>query len=104
MKQRFSIFFAEKLIAILAGYLQQGSTEAVQIDADDTDCIKNISEQVPQEGNDGIDDLPGVDAEEIIEDEDGGVIIDFDPSMRDIDEGDFSRNLAEEIRRVRQDR
>jgi hypothetical protein len=34
---------------------------------------------------------------EITEDDEGGVIIDFDPSMRDIDEGDFFRNLAEEI-------
>jgi hypothetical protein len=34
---------------------------------------------------------------EITEDDEGGVVIDFDPSMRDIDEGDFFRNLAEEI-------
>ena len=34
---------------------------------------------------------------EIMADEDGSVIVDFDPSMRDIDEGDFNRNLAEEM-------
>ena len=34
---------------------------------------------------------------EITEDDEGGVVIDFDPSMRDVDEGDFFRNLAEEI-------
>ena len=47
----------------------------------------NAMEPMPSEGMDI----------EIIEDEDGGVTIDFDPSMRDIDEGDFFRNLAEEI-------
>jgi len=47
----------------------------------------NAMEPMPSEGMDI----------EIIEDEDGGVIIDFDPSMRDVDEGDFSRNLAEEM-------
>ena len=60
------IFFTEKLIATIDDYLQQGSTEVVKIDADDTECIKSISEQVPQGGNDGIDDLPGVDTEEMI--------------------------------------
>jgi hypothetical protein len=49
----------------------------------------NAMERMPSEGMDI----------EIIEDEDGGVTIDFDPSMRDIDEGDFSRNLAEEMDR-----
>ena len=39
----------------------------------------NAMERMPSEGMDI----------EIIEDEDGGVLIDFDPSMRDIDEGDF---------------
>ena len=44
----------------------------------------------------GQPELPeGIEVEEI---EDGGVIIDFDPTaMDDVDEGDFFRNLAEEL-------
>jgi len=61
--------FAEKLIAILDDYLQQGSTEIVRMDADDTECINIQPRQVTPEGSDGIDDLLGVDTEEIIEDE-----------------------------------
>ena len=34
---------------------------------------------------------------ELIEQEDGGVIVDFDPSAMEVDESDFFRNLAEEI-------
>lgn len=49
----------------------------------------NSMERMPSEGMDV----------EIIEDEEGGVLIDFDPSMRDVDEGDFNRNLAEEMER-----
>ncbi len=34
---------------------------------------------------------------ELIEQEDGGVIVDFDPSAMEVDESDFFRNLAEEM-------
>ena len=34
---------------------------------------------------------------ELIEQEDGGVIVDFDPSALEVDESDFFRNLAEEM-------
>ena len=51
-------------------------------------AVPNSFEEMPSEGMDI----------EIIEDEDGGVIVDFDPSMRNRgDEGDFNRNLAEEL-------
>lgn len=62
-------YFAEKLIATLDDYIQQGSTEAVKIEADDTECINSRSRQAAQEDNDGIDDLMGVDTGAIIEDE-----------------------------------
>ena len=62
-------FFAEKLIAVLDNYLQQGSTEAVHIDADDTECIKTRSRQVPVEETGGIDDLLDVDVEALVEDD-----------------------------------
>jgi len=57
-----------------------------------------IEEQVDIAVPNALGDSPreGMDIE-IIEDEEGGVIIDFDPSMQNIDEGDFNRNLAEEI-------
>ncbi len=58
-------FFSEKLIAVLDDYLQQGSSEAVEIDADDTECINSISRQAPVEEAGGIDDLLGVDVEAI---------------------------------------
>ena len=51
-------------------------------------AVPNSFEEMPSEGMDI----------EIIQDEDGGVIVDFDPSMRNRgDEGDFNRNLAEEL-------
>jgi hypothetical protein len=51
-------------------------------------AVPNSFEEMPSEGMDI----------EIIEDEDGGVTVDFDPSMRNMeDEGDFNRNLAEEL-------
>ena len=51
-------------------------------------AVPNSFEEMPSEGMDI----------EIIEDDDGGVIVDFDPSMRNRgDEGDFNRNLAEEL-------
>ena len=51
-------------------------------------AVPNSFEEMPSEGMDI----------EIIEDDDGGVIVDFDPSMRNLgDEGDFDRNLAEEL-------
>ncbi len=62
-------FFAEKLIAVLDNYLQQGSFEAVHIDADDTECIQNRSRQVPVEETGGIDDLLDVDVEDTVEDD-----------------------------------
>ena len=34
---------------------------------------------------------------ELIEQEDGGVIVDFDPASKEIDDSDFFRNLAEEM-------
>ena len=34
---------------------------------------------------------------ELIEQEDGGVIVDFDPVSKEIDDSDFFRNLAEEM-------
>lgn len=57
-----------------------------------------IEEQVDIAVPNALGDSPreGMDIE-ITEDEEGGVIIDFDPSMQNIDEGDFNRNLAEEI-------
>ena len=51
-------------------------------------AVPNSFEEMPSEGMDI----------EIIQDDDGGVIVDFDPSMRNRgDEGDFNRNLAEEL-------
>ena len=51
-------------------------------------AVPNSFEEMPSEGMDI----------EIIQDDDGGVIVDFDPSMRNLgDEGDFDRNLAEEL-------
>ena len=62
-------FFVERLIKTLDDYIQQGSTEAVKIEADDAECIQSISRQASPEENDGIDDLLGVETEAIIEDE-----------------------------------
>ena len=60
-------FFAEKLVDTLAGYLQQGNTEVVKIEADDTECIQGLSKAVPVEESDSLDDLLEVDDEEIID-------------------------------------
>jgi len=58
-------YFTGKLIATLGDYFQQGNGDTVKIDADDAECIKTISRDIPVEENDGIDDLLDVDGEEI---------------------------------------
>jgi hypothetical protein len=40
---------------------------------------------------------PFVEGIEIVEEDDGGVTVDFDPRDEEIDEGDFGRNLAEDL-------
>jgi hypothetical protein len=41
--------------------------------------------------------VPFVEGIEIVEEDDGGVTVDFDPRDEEIDEGDFGRNLAEDL-------
>ena len=60
-------FFAAKLADTLAGYLQQGNTEDVSIEADDTECIQSAATEEPVEESDSIDDLLEVDGEEVID-------------------------------------
>ena len=86
-------YFAEKLIATLDDYIQQGSAEAVKIEADDTECINSRSRQVPQEGNDGIDDLLGVDTEEIIENEESVGKLDAPIKIAEVETVEVSNSL-----------
>lgn len=62
-------YFAEKLIATLADYFQQGSGDTAKIEADDAECIKNPAPDTSDEENGGIDDLLDVDGEEMADDE-----------------------------------
>ena len=58
-------FFAEKLIATLDDYIQQGRDGDVKIEADDTECISRVDKPAPVEGDGDIDDLLVADSEEI---------------------------------------
>ena len=62
-------FFAGKLIATLEDYFQQGLTESIKIDVDDTECIQGLTRRAPVEETGAIDDLLDGEDEEIIEDE-----------------------------------
>lgn len=86
-------FFAEKLIATLDDYIQQGSTEVVKIEADDTECINYRSRQASEEGNDTIDDLLGVDTGEITEDEDPVGKLDAPIKIAEVDNVEVSNSL-----------
>ena len=62
----------------------------------DITIIDDVEIAAPETTGLDVDSLMG--EIEIIEEEDGGVVVDFDPQDEDaIDEGDFNRNLAEEI-------
>jgi len=62
-------YFAEKLTASLDAYLKQESGDTINIEADDVECIRNLSKDMPTEENGRIDDLLDVDGDEIIEDD-----------------------------------
>jgi len=62
----------------------------------DISIIDDVEIAAPEATGLDVDSLMG--EIEIIEEEDGGVVVDFDPQDENpIDEGDFNRNLAEEI-------
>ena len=62
----------------------------------DISIIDDVEIAAPEATGLDVDSLMG--EIEIIEEEDGGVVVDFDPQDENpIDNGDFNRNLAEEI-------
>ena len=79
--------------------MAEGDSIMPMVERRDKPIDITIEDQVDIAAPNSFEGMPseGMDIE-IIEDEEGGVIVDFDPSMRDMeDEGDFNRNLAEEL-------
>ena len=62
-------YYAEKLIASLADYFQQASSETVAIEADDAECIAGRAPVVRDEESSDMDDLLEVGDEEIVAEE-----------------------------------